>query len=98
MASLQLDRVTALIRTAGQAGFVAVRGDGGPSVDLFIKNGALCLGLKGRMNGGRRNPGDVDGGVIEISVAVPAGKDGPAVALAHVQHAVDALALRKAGG
>jgi len=36
--------------------------------------------------------------VIEISVAVPAGKDGPAIALSHVQQAVEALALRKAGG
>lgn len=93
---LALDEVTALLRAAGQAGLVAIRGDGGPTVDLFIKDGALCLGLKGRVNGGRRNAGDVDGGALEVSVAVPPGKDGPVIALNHVRAVVQALRVEKA--
>jgi hypothetical protein len=94
--NLPLGRVSALLRAASAVGLRAPWGDGGPVVDVFLKNGQLCVGIKGRLNGDRRNPGDVAGQLVEASVVVPEGADGPKVALAQLERVVESYRPRPA--
>jgi hypothetical protein len=95
---LPLTRVRALLAQATSCGITAAFSAGGPSLQLSLRgDGTLLLGLHGRLNVGRRNPGDIQGEKVDLTVPIMAGPQGPEWALLSLERVVETYRRRPRG-